>query len=154
MNRKKKIGLLETYQFGTSSLKACPEQIKFYTGFESYDMLKATFLALQPTAETMIRWSQFQRNNGCIDQCSKKGFSSKVPPFEQFFVFNCFLKAGLMETDLSYRKKVSGTTTSRIIITWETTFTLLWVVYPFDNQEQLLTSSCQVALKSYFPNVE
>ena len=68
--------------------------------------------------QTVIRWSQFQRNNGCIDQCSEKGFSSKVPLFEQFFVFNCFLKAGLMETDLSCRKKVSGTTTSRIIITW------------------------------------
>ena len=42
---EEKIGLLEAYQFGTSSLKACPEQMKFYTEFESYEMQKATFPA-------------------------------------------------------------------------------------------------------------
>ena len=109
---------LEAYKFGNSSLNASPNEIKFHTGFEIYEMLKATFLALQPTAAAMIRWTQIQQNNGCLVKYSDKGFTSKVPLLEQLFTFNCFMKAGLMETDLSSRAKISVATTSRIIITW------------------------------------
>ena len=112
------ISHLETYKFGTSSLKSSPNEIKFYSGFENYDMLKGTFEALQPTAEKMVFWSQYQRNKGCVKKCKDTSFKSKIPLFEQFFLFTCFLKGGLMATDISFRAKISASTTSRMLITW------------------------------------
>ncbi|CAC5406283.1 unnamed protein product [Mytilus coruscus] len=36
--------------------------INFYTGFVNYETLRSVFTALQPTATTMVRWSQMQRH--------------------------------------------------------------------------------------------
>eukprot|EP00795_Rhopilema_esculentum_P000283 gene283-9933_t len=96
------ISHLETYKFGTSSLKSSPNEIKFYSGFENYDMLKVTFEALQPTAEKMVFWSQYQRNKGCVKKFKDTSFKSKIPLFEQFFLFTCFLKDLLKPLKVSY----------------------------------------------------
>ena len=60
-----------------------------------------------------------------------------------------------MEVDLLYRKKVSGTTTSRIIITWGNYFALGSLpIRPSRAVIDQFTNSCRLALKSYFPNVD
>ena len=45
-----------------------PQTIAFYTGFKNYETLKCVFLALQPTATTMIRWTQMQRYSANTDR--------------------------------------------------------------------------------------
>ena len=40
-----------------------PSLINFYTGFKDFATLKSVFEPLKPTAITMIRWSQIQRNS-------------------------------------------------------------------------------------------
>ncbi len=81
-------------------------------------MFTSVFKALKPTAETMVRWAQYSRNDGSISDCSQRVFTPKVSLVNQFFLFLCFLTAGLMEKDLSFRYHISAPTTSRIIITW------------------------------------
>ncbi len=81
-------------------------------------MFTSVFKALKPTAETMVRWAQYSRNDGSISDCSQRVFTPKVSLVNQFFFFLCFLTAGLMEKDLSFRYHLSAPTTSRIIITW------------------------------------
>lgn len=45
--------------------------INIYTGFKDYHTLKAAFCALQPTATTMIRWTQMQRQGEDLEKVKK-----------------------------------------------------------------------------------
>ena len=81
-------------------------------------MFTSVFQALKPTAETMVRWAQYSRNGGSTSNCSQIMFTTKTSLINQFFLFLCFLTAGLMEKDLSFRYHISPSTTSRIIRTW------------------------------------
>jgi len=81
-------------------------------------MFTSVFQALKPTAETMVRWAQYSRNGGSTSDCSQIMFTTKTSLINQFFLFLCFLTAGLMEKDLSFRYHISPSTTSRIILTW------------------------------------
>lgn len=51
---------LRQKQFLISNFQGDDKQISFYTGFPDYDTFKAVFMALQPTAENMVGWSQAQ----------------------------------------------------------------------------------------------
>lgn len=47
------------------------DMINIYTGFKDYHTLKAAFCALQPTATTMIRWTQMQRQGEDLEKVKK-----------------------------------------------------------------------------------
>ena len=94
--------------------------IIFFTGFKDYATLMAVFSALQPTATTMVRWSQVQRFNGRQTQnvaCSVFRDES-VALVDQFFMFLCRVRQGFFEQDLALRFNISQSTVSRILITW------------------------------------
>ncbi|XP_068568250.1 uncharacterized protein [Cebidichthys violaceus] len=79
--------------------------IMFYTGFRDYITLMAVFMALQPTAESMLAWGQ-----SLADQ--------SLPLSDQFFLFLCHLRQGFLVQDLATRFNVSQATVSSICITW------------------------------------
>ncbi|XP_075967277.1 uncharacterized protein LOC142970741 [Anarhichas minor] len=89
--------------------------IMFYTGFKDYITLMAVFMALQPTAESMLGWGQSLADQHII----RKGFEEQSPPLiDQFFLFLCHLRQGFLVQDLATRFNVSQATVSRICITW------------------------------------
>ncbi|XP_076835700.1 uncharacterized protein LOC143481554 [Brachyhypopomus gauderio] len=96
-----------------------PKLIMFYTGFEDYDTLKAVFLALQPTAESVVRWSQMQRLNSTGKDSVKPSFTAQhLCLFDQFFLFLCRARQGFFAVDLAVRFNVSQATVSRVCVTW------------------------------------
>ncbi|XP_046562721.1 uncharacterized protein LOC124271611 [Haliotis rubra] len=113
--------LLETSQklFFLERFSNDPQNINFYTGFKDYATLKSVFVALQPTATTMIRWTQMQRHSSNMDKLKTSAFHNEsLPLIDQFFMFLCRVHQGLLERDLAVRFNVSQSSVSRILITW------------------------------------
>ena len=108
---------LKAAQFSANRFSRDPDMIRFYTGFQSYELFYATFTVLQPTATRMITWTQVQRQKGGanIRDVIK---TSSLCCIDQFFLFLCYCKCGLFEKDLAVRFSVSVSTVSRIINTW------------------------------------
>lgn len=96
--------------------------INIYTGFKDYHTLKAAFCALQPTATTMIRWTQMQRQGEDLEKVKKNPVfspgSRNLSLIDEFFVFLCRVRQGFPEQDLAVRFCMSQTSISRILITW------------------------------------
>ena len=91
----------------------------FFTGFKDYQTLKSVFLALQPTAQTMVRWAQVQRPSGHWEDLDGDVFRNEVLPLiDQFFMFLCRVRQGVYEQDLAVSFNVSQATVSRVLLTW------------------------------------
>ncbi|XP_039655590.1 uncharacterized protein LOC120558601 [Perca fluviatilis] len=113
------IARLQTKQFLLSRFQGDDKNIMFFTGFPDYNTLKAVFMALQPTAENMVGWSQAQRIRQADGQIVRQGFSiPKLAVIDQFFLFLCRLRQGFPEQDLAVRFDVSQSTVSRVCVTW------------------------------------
>ena len=95
-----------------------PSLINFYTGFKDFATLKRVFESLKPTAVTMVRWSQIQRNSN-VDKINRNSFRDEsLSLIDQFFLFLCRIRQGFNEQDLAVRFGVSQATVSRILLTW------------------------------------
>ena len=51
-----KITVMSLDKFGLERFSNNPEQIQFYTGFSSYELLKSVFIWLEPSAKNMSTW--------------------------------------------------------------------------------------------------
>ncbi|XP_061170304.1 uncharacterized protein LOC133179609 [Saccostrea echinata] len=112
---------LREAKFGLERFHNDNNMINFYTGFKDYQTLKAVFSALKPTATTMIRWTQMQRQEADLEKLKKTIFSSEshhLSLIDEFFVFLCRIRQGFPEQDLAVIFCVSQTSISRILITW------------------------------------
>uniref|UniRef100_A0A671M1R8 THAP-type domain-containing protein n=1 Tax=Sinocyclocheilus anshuiensis TaxID=1608454 RepID=A0A671M1R8_9TELE len=110
---------LKSHQFGIQNFMSNPKLIQFYTGFPDFDTLRAVFLALQPTAQSMASWAQVQRISATNQHTLRVGFQAQhLSLFNQFFMFLCRIRLGLLEQDLALRFNISQSTVSRICVTW------------------------------------
>ncbi|CAL8361634.1 unnamed protein product [Arctogadus glacialis] len=81
------IAELQQQLFGVSNFQSDDKRISFYAGFPDYATFKAVFMALQPTAENMVGWSQAQRLKHTSGEVIRQGFSaSKLSTMDQFFL--------------------------------------------------------------------
>ncbi|CAH1230754.1 THAP2 [Branchiostoma lanceolatum] len=108
---------LRSLRFNVQRFSADPDTLRFYTGFQSYNLLYATYKSLEPTANSMITWAQMQRG-ASAESMRNITKHERLCCIDQFFLFLCYCKCGLFEKDLSIRFNVSVPTVSRIIITW------------------------------------
>ncbi|XP_078348406.1 uncharacterized protein LOC144633403 [Oculina patagonica] len=120
---EEQVAVLSLEKFGLERFSKDPEQIKFYTGFGSYELLKSVFNWLQPYAKNMATWSQVQRSGQSpVDYKRKAGVETStkctLPLFDQFFLFLVRIKQGFPIEDLAVRFKVSPSTVSRVFLTW------------------------------------
>lgn len=80
---------------------------------------KAVYMALQPTATSMVGWSQAQRLKQTDVQVIRQAFNiPKLATMDQFFLFLGHPKQGFPEQDLAVHFGVSQSTVSRICVTW------------------------------------
>lgn len=85
-------------RFGTD-----PSLMNFYTGFKDFATLKGVFQSLKPTAVTIVRWSQIQRNSD-QDKINRNSFRDEsLSLIDQFFLFLCRIRQGFHEQDLAVR---------------------------------------------------
>jgi hypothetical protein len=116
---EEKLVAMEKRLFSLERFTSDPHLINFYTGFKDYKTLKSLFIALQPNAETMIRWTQMQRHSSNIDNIRLNAIRNEaLPLIDQFFMFLCRVRQGFPEQDLSVRFNISQSSVSRILITW------------------------------------
>ena len=84
-----KITVMSLDKFGLERFSNNPEQIQFYTGFSSYELLQSVFIWLEPSAKNMRTWSQVQRSGTPpVDFQGKTGNSSTkctLPLIDLFF---------------------------------------------------------------------
>ena len=85
--------------------------ITFYTGFPSYDSLKACYEYLGPGVNDLKYWGS---NNQDIGHGRKRLLSN----FNEFFFVLVRLRLGLFEKDLANRFNISTSTVCRICRTW------------------------------------
>jgi hypothetical protein len=110
--------------------------INFYSGFKDYDTLKGVFIALQPTAQNMIRWTQVQRR---AQKMNLNVFREEsLALIDQFFMFLCRVRQGFNEQDLAIRFNISQASVSRILITWTNYLYFMLGSLPiWQNREQI-----------------
>ena len=102
-----------------------PDDItKFYTGFPSYHVLRATFYVIQPTAEKMYTWSQLQRirNKGLdlheVAELRDTARNCKLDLFHQFYLFLHKLRLGSFNQELADKFGISVSPLSRVVLSW------------------------------------
>ncbi|XP_048738589.2 uncharacterized protein LOC125653256 isoform X2 [Ostrea edulis] len=116
---QEKLVAVERRLFSVERFTTDPQLINFYTGFKNYETLKCLFIALQPTAETMIRWTQMQRHSSNVENMKLNAIRNEaLPLIDQFFMFLCRVRQGFPEQDLAVRFNISQSSVSRILITW------------------------------------
>ena len=90
--------------------------ILFYTGFISLAMFTAVFDYIKPVANSMN--SYYYKSNEKVNEQSMVGRQRNMLLIDEFFMFLCRLKCGLMEQDLANRFNCHLAAISRKIITW------------------------------------
>lgn len=117
--QEEEIRKLRNERFFLQRFQCDDGQIRYYTGFKDYQTLMDVFKALQPTAETMVGWSQAQRLKQMGKDIIRQGCREQsLPLSDQFFLFLCRLRQGYSVADLASLFSVSLATVSRICITW------------------------------------
>lgn len=129
-----------------------PSLIIFYTGFKDYPTLYAVFTALKPTARTMIRWGQVQRNRGRATRVKGDVFRNEcLPLIDHFFLFLCRVRVGLFEQDLAVRFSISQSSVSRILSTWSNYLYCILGSMPIWASRQVIDSSMPQSFKVTYP---
>ncbi|XP_059403246.1 uncharacterized protein LOC132136684 [Carassius carassius] len=128
---------LRSQQFCPQRFQCEPKLIMFYTRFKDYETLKALYQSLQPTAQSLVRWTQMQRLTK-TEQSVIAGFQAQDKGlFDQFFLFLCRMRQRLLSADLAVRFNISKATVSRICITWANYLYSILVHYHYGQVERL-----------------
>ena len=120
--------------------------ITFYTGFPSFETLKACFEYLGPAVNHL---SYKERNETDV---SRSGRPHILLPMEEFFLVLVRLRLGLMEQDIAYRFNISQSTVSRIIITWINFMYLQFEELPLWPKKEVVTSYMPQTFKEQYPS--
>ncbi|XP_048765172.2 uncharacterized protein LOC125672990 [Ostrea edulis] len=86
---QEKLVAVERTLFSVERFTTDPQLINFYTGFKNYETLKCLFIALQPTAETMIRWTQMQRHSSNVENMKLNAIRNEALPLIDQFLCSC-----------------------------------------------------------------
>jgi hypothetical protein len=110
--------IIRIEKFGLTRISGDPDQVRFYTGFSSYEILKLVYDAIVPQACKITSWTQYNRKKRGITQRISKSTGQKLCLFDQFFLYLHKIRLGSLDQDLADKFKVSQSTVSRIVITW------------------------------------
>ena len=127
-----------------------PELIRFYTGFDNFEILKGVFEELKPDAEKMIRWIQFQKG---VQDVQAAFQDEKLHLFDQFSLFLNYFGLGLFELDLAERYNCSLSAVSRTLITWANLLYFLLGSQPIWPSREILKEFQPSVFKELYPSV-
>ena len=100
-------------RFGVTRFANDDKLINFYTGFASYQMFRAFYECIEPTAKNMQ--SMYYQASETISLSGRKRCMLLI---DELCLFLCRLRAGLLGQDLAVRFDCYVPTISRKIVTW------------------------------------
>lgn len=109
--------LIEKKAFSIETVKENDKLLRFYTGFENYEVFSMVLDFLGRETADHLDY-QNTENLREIKHKYKPGPSRALNIENEFFLVLCRLKVGLLEEDLSLRFGVSQSVVSQIINTW------------------------------------
>ena len=96
-----------------------PALVKFYTGFENYEILINVFHIIEPTAARMTSYSQYCRMQSGHCKNIRLGFYQRsIPLIDEFVLVLRKLRVGSFDQELADQYNISSSTVSRVIISW------------------------------------
>ncbi len=134
-------------KFSLSSVSSTPSQLSFYTGFSSYEALKACYNFLGPAVNHLI----YDSSKEDIELGGRRCKARCLCPEDEFFLVLVRLRLGLMEKDLAYRFKISQSTVSRIIVTWINFLYLKFKEIPLWPPKELVACNMPKQFKKLYP---
>ncbi|XP_061162591.1 uncharacterized protein LOC133200491 [Saccostrea echinata] len=154
VNLQRKLVAVERRLFSLERFTTDPQLINFYTGFKDYETLKCLYNALQPTAATMIRWTQMQRHSSNTENMKLNAIRNEaLPLIDQFFMFLCRVRQGFPEQDLAVRFNISQPSVSRILITWSNYLYTMLGSLPIWPPRCVIDSNMPKCFKESYPHV-
>ncbi|XP_022805897.1 uncharacterized protein LOC111343029 [Stylophora pistillata] len=109
--------LMKKKEFSIESVKENDKLIRFYTGFENYEMFSTALDFLGREAASMLDYHNTEDRKD-LKSRYKSGPSQVLSIENEFFMVLCRLKVGLLEEDLTTRFGVSQSVVSQIVTTW------------------------------------
>ena len=116
---EEKVEKYEIERFGLARYSTNPDDIRFFTGFTSYELLKSFFHSLAPYAARIIVWTRHKRLTS--NMCSRMydtGNSCKLQLIDQLLMFLKKIRLATLDQELAFQFCVSQSTVSRNTITW------------------------------------
>lgn len=102
-------------RFGVERFSKDDSMIMFYTGFMTFSVFTTVFEFIKPAATSMT--SHYFKMSA-IGNPNLTGRQRNMLLIDEFFMFLCRLKCGMMAQDLAVRFNCHVSTVSRKIITW------------------------------------
>ena len=109
--------LMEKKAFSIKTVKDNDKLLRFYTGFENYEVFSMVLEFLGRETAAHLDY-QNTENLGEIKHKYKPGPTRALTVENEFFLVLCRLKVGLLEEDLSARFGVCQSVVSQIVNTW------------------------------------
>lgn len=120
-NARKELEILNRQRaFSIETVKDNDKLLRFYTGFENFEMFLMVLNFLGKEAANTLDYKNTERSDSNTKNINinKPGRSRTLSVETEFFMVLCRLKVGLLEEDLSTRFGVSQSHVSKIITTW------------------------------------
>ena len=150
---------LKQCEFAVDNVK--PTDIVFFTGFSSIDVFNALLEFFNPgeNGENVNMTNHDGQSSETYTlhppmvspvTPSKRGRPRKLTPINQFFLYLCRVRLGLLEVDFSCRFRISVGSVSNIVITWANfVYLRLGSLNIWPTKEQVLNSMPRTFCQKY-----
>ena len=134
---------LQKALFSVDKLKDDDSATRFYTGFQNFSALMATFQYLEPKLSQLCYWHGRRSCTSGISyhkqSSSKPGRKHSLSTLEEFLLVLLRLKVGLFVSDLADRFGISQSQVSKIFTTWICfLYHELPTLFPFPSKDLIL----------------
>lgn len=136
-------------RFGLNRFSYDNSMISFYTGFSSFKILEVFFGYIQPAANSMTRKYYVPVNPLSLHGNRQRSLLL----IDEFFLFCCRIKLGLLEEDLADRFNITVPTVSRHIISWANFLYFVLGSIPIWPTRDQIIANMPTAFKAMYPNV-
>lgn len=138
---------LQIERFGVERFSNDIKLIKFYTGLPNYKILYTLYLHIYDSANSM----QSLYYEAC-ETPSPAGRPRNMQLIDEFFMFLCRVKAGLLEQDLAVRFNIHISSVSRKCLTWCNFLYFVLGSIPIWPSKQQVNDNMPLCFKRVYPN--
>lgn len=151
---EEKVKRYEIERFGLCRYSTDPDDIRFFTSFTSYELLKSFFQALSPHAARMITWTKHQRlKTNMSSRMYDTGNSCKLLLIDQLLLFLKKIRLATLDQELAIQFNVSQSTVSRNTITWANFLYCVLGSQPLWASREQVQKAMPSAFKDKYPDV-
>lgn len=143
------IAKLQAERFGLHRFAGDDKLIKFYTGFQSYDILCTFFRCISEHTQSMRTWANVQKSQQFT---STKSVGCRLHPIDQLFMFLQKIRLGSLDQDLADKFNVSQTTVSRNTITWANFLYVILGSQPLWPSKDMVQKYMPGSFRQMYPN--